>query len=149
MRYDPLQLHANRYVKNAPPIEPGLLERLRGDCLKLTEALGYDFDTLEFAVRGGVPYAIDFLNPAPDADPASVGDENFRWVLEHAAQWLIERVGQAAEPPPRPDYRAVLSPETQPAPPASPADPAPPGKRPARKRAARRRPAPADDPPTA
>ena len=87
MRYDPREPHANRYVKNAPPIEPALLERLRSDCLKLTQALGYDFDTLEFAVRGGVPYAIDFLNPAPDADPASVGDDvlpisiNFNYIL--------------------------------------------------------------------
>ena len=42
-------------------------ERIRGDCLKLMNALGYDFCTLEFAVRDGIPYAIDFLNPAPDA----------------------------------------------------------------------------------
>ena len=143
MRYDPRQPHANRYVKNAPPVEPALVERIRGDCLKLTEALGYDFDTLEFAVRGGVPYAIDFLNPAPDADPASVGEENFRWVLEHAAEWLVERVGQAVGPPPRLDWRTLLSSEAA----RAPAVPRP-GKRPARKPAARR-PARPDDPPTA
>jgi glutathione synthase/RimK-type ligase-like ATP-grasp enzyme len=142
MRYDPRQPHANRYVKNAPPVEPGLLERIRGDCLKLTEALGYDFDTLEFAVRGGVPYAIDFLNPSPDADPASVGEENFLWVLEHAAQWLIERVSQGAEPPTHLHWRALLSPETATAP-AAPVG----GKRPARKPV--RRPARPSDPPTA
>ena len=146
MRYDPRQPHADRYVRNAPPIEPGLLERLRGDCLKLTEALGYDFDTLEFAVRDGVPYAIDFLNPAPDADPASVGEENFRWVLDHAAQWLIERVGQAAEPPPRFGWRTLLSPPSEPAEPAAPAPPAP--QRPARK-PVRRRPARPDETPPA
>jgi hypothetical protein len=146
MRYDPRQPHANRYVKNAPPVEPGLVERLRGDCLKLTEALGYDFDTLEFAVRGGVPYAIDFLNPAPDADPASVGEENFRWVLEHTAEWLVERVRQGAEPPPRLDWRTLLSPETAAAP-AAPAAPRP-GKRAGRKPAARR-PARPNDPLTA
>ena len=146
MRYDPRQPHANRYVKNAPPIEPGLFERLRGDCLKLTEALGYDFDTLEFAVRDGIPYAIDFLNPAPDADPASVGEENFRWVLEHAAQWLIERAGQGAEPPPRLDWRTLLSPQGEPAEPAAPEPAA--ARRPARK-PVRRRPARPDDPPPA
>jgi len=98
MRYDPRQPHHARYVQSPQPIEPSMYERLRGDCLKLTEALGYDFDTLEFAVRDGVPYAIDFLNPAPDADPASVGDENFQWVLEHASRWLVERVREGAEP---------------------------------------------------
>jgi glutathione synthase/RimK-type ligase-like ATP-grasp enzyme len=103
MRYDPRQPHADRYVKNAAPIDPAMHERLHGDCLKLTGALGYDFDTLEFAVRDEVPYAIDFLNPAPDADVHSVGVENFNWVIEHAAKWLIERVEQVAEP--LTDYR--------------------------------------------
>ncbi len=99
MRYDPKSPHHERYVKNPPPIEPALEERLRGDCLKLMGALGYDFGTLEFAVRDGIPYAIDFLNPAPDADVHSVGAENFEWVLDTAsARWLIERVGQGPEP---------------------------------------------------
>jgi glutathione synthase/RimK-type ligase-like ATP-grasp enzyme len=109
MRYDPRQPHHNRYVKNPPPIEPALSERLHNDCLKLTEALGYDFDTLEFALRGGVPYAIDFLNPAPDADPASVGEENFHWVLEHASRWLLERVRQGVEPVVRDHWQEFLT----------------------------------------
>ncbi|MGH9399954.1 MAG: ATP-grasp domain-containing protein [Thermoanaerobaculia bacterium] len=103
MRYDPRQPHADRYVKSPTPIDPKMYERVRGDCLKLVSALGYDFDTLEFAARDGVPYAIDFLNPAPDADVASVGAENFEWVLEHASRWLIERVKQGA--PSADDYR--------------------------------------------
>jgi glutathione synthase/RimK-type ligase-like ATP-grasp enzyme len=99
MRYDPRRAHFERYVRDAPPADPRLLERIRGDCLKLANALGYDFDTMEFAVRGGVPYAIDFLNPAPDADVNSVGPANFEWVLEHAARWLVDRVRRRAEPP--------------------------------------------------
>src|SRR5580700_5569148 len=73
MRYDPKRPHAERYVKNPPPIEPGLYARVVGDALKLCRALGYDMNTVEFAVEDGVPYAIDFLNPAPDADIHSVG----------------------------------------------------------------------------
>ena len=83
MPYDPRQPHANRYVRDAGPIDPALEERLRGDCRKLTGALGYDFDTVELAVRDGIPYAIDFLNPAPDADAASIGPDNFAWVVEN------------------------------------------------------------------
>jgi hypothetical protein len=98
MRYDPRQPHANRYVVDPPPIDPAMEDRVRGDCLKLVNALGYDFDTLEFAVRDGVPYAIDFLNPAPDADVHSVGAANFEWVLEHASKFLIERALAGAEP---------------------------------------------------
>ena len=99
MRYDPRQPHANRYVKDGTPIAAAMHERIHGDCLKLMNALGYDFCTLEFAVRDGVPYAIDFLNPAPDAAVESVGEENFQWVVDHATKWLIERVHQAAESP--------------------------------------------------
>jgi hypothetical protein len=75
-----------------------MLERVHSDSLKLMNALGYDFGTLEFAVRDGVPYAIDFLNPAPDAAVESVGPENFEWVLDHATRWLLERVAQEPEP---------------------------------------------------
>jgi hypothetical protein len=121
MRYDPRQPHANRYVRGGAPIDPALYERVRGDCLKLTEALGYDFDTLEFAVRDGIPYAIDFLNPAPDADPASIGDENFRWVLERSAEWLIERVARDAAPPERFHWQEFLAAASRPARPKSPA----------------------------
>jgi len=46
---------------------------------------------VEFAVRDGVPLAIDFCNPAPDAELTSVGEENFEWVIEHAALYAIER----------------------------------------------------------
>ena len=109
MRYDPRRPHHERYVRDPRPIEPALYERLHGDCLKLTEALGYDFDTLEFAVRDGVPYAIDFLNPAPDADPASVGQQNFEWVLEHASRWIVDRVRDGVEPVARYHWQEFLA----------------------------------------
>ena len=65
--------------------------------IKICDWLGYDFNTVEFAVRDGIPIAIDFCNPAPDADKFSVGEENFEWVIEHAAKYAIERA-QDAEP---------------------------------------------------
>ena len=46
---------------------------------------------VEFAIREGVPYAIDFCNPAPDADIHSVGKENFEWIVQHAAQYAIQK----------------------------------------------------------
>ncbi|HEY7114243.1 MAG TPA: hypothetical protein VIA45_15035 [Thermoanaerobaculia bacterium] len=108
MRYDPRQPHHARYVNDGQTIDPAMYERVQADCLKLTGALGYDFDTLEFAVRDGVPYAIDFLNPAPDADPASVGQQNFEWVLDHSARWLVERVREGAEPAARYHWQEFL-----------------------------------------
>ena len=57
----------------------------------ISKALGYDFNTIELAVRDGIPYAIDFCNPAPDAEKTSVGDENFNWIVEAAANMAIRR----------------------------------------------------------
>lgn len=68
-----------------------LMKTIKDYTLKLNKALGYDFNTVEFAIRDGVPYAIDFCNPAPDADIKSVGQENFDWVVEHAAKYAIEK----------------------------------------------------------
>lgn len=65
--------------------------------LKLNRGLGYDFNTVEFAVRDGIPIAIDFCNPAPDADIHSVGQANFDWVVEAAATMAIERAQKAQE----------------------------------------------------
>ena len=52
------------------------------DALTLCRALGYDLNTVEFAVEDGIPYAIDFMNPAPDAGLESVGPENFDWIVD-------------------------------------------------------------------
>ena len=92
MRYDPRLPHEQRYVRNGMPVEPHLAERLRRDALAISTALGYDMNTVELAVRAGVPYAIDFTNPAPDADANSVGDANFDWIVKNMAEVLVERV---------------------------------------------------------
>jgi hypothetical protein len=91
MRYDPKQPHHLRYVRNPKPIEKPLLEKLLHAVLTINNALGYDFNTVELAIRDGVPYAIDFCNPAPDADKISVGEENFEWIVETAANMAIRR----------------------------------------------------------
>jgi hypothetical protein len=91
MQYDPKEPHHLRYVRNAPPPDPALMARITKDCLALTGALGYDFDTLEFAVRDGIPVAIDFMNPAPDADLHSGGPDNFAWIVDAGADFLVER----------------------------------------------------------
>lgn len=91
MPYEPRNPHHLRYVVENQSYPDGLLETVRSYVLKLNEALGYDFNTVEFAVRDGIPIAIDFCNPAPDADLHSVGQENFEWVVKHAAMYAIER----------------------------------------------------------
>ena len=91
MQYEPRNPHHLRYVTNGGPVEKKLLKTTEEYVLRLNNALGYDFNTVEFAVRDGVPYAIDFCNTAPDADLFSVGQDNFDWVVENAANMAIER----------------------------------------------------------
>lgn len=92
MAYDPKAPFHERYVKNPPPMDPAFEARIVRDALALCDGLGYDMNTVEFAVRDGVPIAIDFMNCAPDADLNSVGPENFQWVVENMADSLIEIV---------------------------------------------------------
>jgi hypothetical protein len=86
MQYDPRLPFHERYVKESGQVPADLLARVERDCLTLCRALGYDLNTVEFAVENGVPYAIDFMNPAPDADVHSVGQENFDWVVSAVAE---------------------------------------------------------------
>ena len=65
------------------------------DALKLCRALGYDLNTVEFAVENGIPYAIDFMNPAPDADLHSVGQANFDWIVREVADLAIAKAHDA------------------------------------------------------
>jgi hypothetical protein len=102
MPYDPRAPHAERYVRNPPPYDPSLLRRVHDDALTLCRALGYDLNTVEFAVEDGIPYAIDFMNPAPDAERTSIGDDNFAWIVKHVAELAVK---QALAPPTAPTYR--------------------------------------------
>ena len=93
MAYEPRNPHHLRYAAEMPtgPEAKKLLKTVEDYVLRLNKGLGYDFNTVEFAVRDGIPIAIDFCNPAPDADLYSVGQENFEWVVEHAAKFAIEK----------------------------------------------------------
>jgi glutathione synthase/RimK-type ligase-like ATP-grasp enzyme len=99
MKYDPKAPFHERYVKgNPPPSSPQLKERIVSDALKLCRALGYDFNTVEFAVENGVPYAIDFMNPAPDADLNSIGRDNFEWVVNAIAEMAVAKALSSENP---------------------------------------------------
>ena len=99
MPYDPRAPHHERYVQNPPKYDKALLKRVEQDALKLCQALGYDLNTVEFAVEDGIPYAIDFMNPAPDADLHSVGEKNFEWIVSEVAALAIEKAKKAPAMP--------------------------------------------------
>ncbi|HEX8505875.1 MAG TPA: hypothetical protein VF630_10935 [Hymenobacter sp.] len=94
MPYEPRNEPHLRYateMKTTGEAGEKLLATMKEYVLKLNAGLGYDFNTVEFAVRDGIPLAIDFGNPAPDADINSVGEKNFEWVVEAAANMAIAR----------------------------------------------------------
>ncbi len=97
MPYDPRRPHHERYLLDPPEYDPQLIKRVEQDALTLCRALGYDLNTVEFAVEDGIPYAIDFMNPAPDADLNSVGQENFTWIVDAVARLAVQKAQSSDE----------------------------------------------------
>ena len=96
MPYEPRNPHHLRYASDFSP-SAERLKQMEEIVLRINNYLGYDFNTVELAIRDGVPYAIDFCNPAPDAERTSVGEENFSWVVETAANYAIEKAMEHKE----------------------------------------------------
>ena len=110
-KYDP----EKRLYLPPDDLSPALHRRIVEDSLKIVRALGYDMNTIEWAVREGVPYAIDFMNPAPDMDVNSTGYDYHRWCVEHMADMCIRL---AKEPRPQGDemrWRRLFGGERKPA----------------------------------
>jgi hypothetical protein len=97
MRYDP---KARKYLADDDHAGTPLGRRIHDDTLKLMRALGYDMCSAEWAVRDGVPYAIDFMNPAPDMDVNSLTPKFFEWAVVQMADLAIRLAKE-----PRPQLR--------------------------------------------
>jgi glutathione synthase/RimK-type ligase-like ATP-grasp enzyme len=112
MAYDPRKpyLSGEQYIHHPDYLAPQLADRVTKDVRTLCTALGYDLNTVEFAIKDGIPYAIDFMNPAPDAELASVGEFYHNWITNAVTDLVFKRLGEQRE---RPRYRwdAFLSPE--------------------------------------
>ncbi|CAN5486747.1 hypothetical protein BH09MYX1_BH09MYX1_25200 [soil metagenome] len=96
--WDPRLSHFERYTGAAtsmPKLPFALEEKVANDALTITQALGYDMNTVEFAVQDGVPYAIDYMNSAPDFDVSSLGEDHFAWVVARMAELVIDRAKEA------------------------------------------------------
>lgn len=98
MPYEPRNPHHLRYQAGFTP-SPEMLARLEQLCIQICTMLSYDFNTVEFAVRDGIPYAIDYMNPAPDAERTSVQEDNFEWVLATTATYLIDLAREGRKVP--------------------------------------------------
>jgi hypothetical protein len=95
MKYKPGQHGAHHYFEEHD-FSDALYNRLYNDSLTLCHALGYDMNTVEYAIAGDIPYAIDFMNPAPDMDINSLGQAHFQWMVTHMADMAI-RLAKSSE----------------------------------------------------
>lgn len=112
MPYDPRKpyLSGEQYIYDPNYLAPELNARVTHDVRTLCSALGYDINTVEFAIKDGIPYAIDFMNPAPDAELVSVGEFYHNWVTEAVTRLVFKRLSEPFEQP-RYSWDAFLNPE--------------------------------------
>jgi hypothetical protein len=116
MPYDPRRPHEQRYLLDHHEYDKKLLKRIEKDALTLCIALGYDLNTVEFAVENGIPYAIDFMNPAPDADFHSVGQESFAWIVDAVARLAVKKAQSTGKIEPQMNWSSFLIPAITPKP---------------------------------
>jgi len=86
IKYNPKE---KKYYVEHEHMNAELGKRVVDDARTICQAFGYDMNTVEFAVRDGVPYAIDFMNPAPDFDIYSLTPFYFEWVVNKMADLCI------------------------------------------------------------
>lgn len=141
MPYDPSKpyLSGMQYVNVENYLTPELHARVEKDVRTICEALGYDLNTVEFAIKDGIPYAIDFMNPAPDAELASVGEYNHNWIVDNMTEFILKKLESGFDTPkhrwsamlnPPEASKGKASPKTKPATKAKAATKKPAGRKP-------------------
>jgi hypothetical protein len=98
--YDPKE---RRYLVEHTYLSTDVGSRVVRDSQTINQALGYEMNTIEFAIKDGVPYAIDFLNPAPDFERDRITTFYFEHVVDAMARLVIDRAlnGDPSSPWPR------------------------------------------------
>lgn len=95
-RYDPIE---RRYIIDHHHLSTELGIQINTACRKLCRYLGYDVNTVEFAIRDGIPYAIDFMNPVPEATPEVITPEYFHWLVQKLCDFAIRVVTEGRTTP--------------------------------------------------
>jgi glutathione synthase/RimK-type ligase-like ATP-grasp enzyme len=108
IRYDPAPMGMGGYNQDYEVLPRPLRDRAEELSLKFNEALGYDMNALEFAVKDGTFYGIDLTNYTPDMDYKSLKDAHFPWAVEKMAEFAVEKALSGERTPAAPDWRALL-----------------------------------------
>jgi hypothetical protein len=105
VKYDPRE---RRYLIDHEYLSPELGARVVRDARTINQALGYEMNTIEFAVQDGVPYAIDFLNPAPDFERDRITTFYFELVVDKMARLVVDRALHGAPSQSWPRWEEML-----------------------------------------
>jgi glutathione synthase/RimK-type ligase-like ATP-grasp enzyme len=108
VRWDPAPLGLGGYSQDYDGLPRPMRDKAEELSLRFNQALGYDMNAVEFAVKDDVFYGIDLTNYAPDMDYRSLKDAHFPWAVEKMAELAVEKAlsGEATTPPP--SFRELL-----------------------------------------
>ncbi len=87
--YDPgAPLHDRYTIPDTPATQPRDVEALRKITLTINSFFGWDFNSAEILLRGGVQHPIDFANACPDSQVTSL-HYHFPWLVKSKLRWAI------------------------------------------------------------
>lgn len=79
------------YLETSDPFLPRDVEdQILDGAWTVHQALGYDVNAVDFALKDGVPYAIDCVNPAPDFEAESLPPRLFGIVVDEMARLVLQ-----------------------------------------------------------
>lgn len=93
VKYDPT---SRSYVWHPRHLSAAEGKEINDFCVRLNRALDYDFNTVEFALKDGRAYAIDFWNTVPEVEPKDLPQEYYRWIVERLTSYILECSRQAS-----------------------------------------------------
>ena len=109
IKFDVNRPWPHRYIVDDHFLSPELRDLIVKWAVQINRALGYDMNTCEFAIKDGVPYAIDFTNPAPDFEVTSLTDYYFPFAVQKMADLCIDlALGKRQRTQARPQWNEVM-----------------------------------------
>jgi glutathione synthase/RimK-type ligase-like ATP-grasp enzyme len=108
IRYDPAPGGLGGYNQDYDTLPRAMRDTAEELSLRFNQALGYDMNALEFAVKDGRYYGIDLTNYTPDYDYRSLKDAHFPWVVEKMAEFATEKAESDEPTPAPPDFRELM-----------------------------------------
>jgi glutathione synthase/RimK-type ligase-like ATP-grasp enzyme len=108
IRYDPAPMGMGGYNQDYDVLPRTVRDRAEELSLRFNQALGYDMNALEFAVKDGIFYGIDLTNYTPDLDYRSLKDAHFPWAVEKLAEFAVEKALSGERTPTPPNFRDLM-----------------------------------------